>query len=107
SEPLAQELRRTASEWKLGLAWDQALENFAVRVPLLEIRLFVAAVILQNRFGGKLHEILEELAKTIRESVALQGELRAVSAQGRLTGAVLTLLPVVLAVIMFFTNPSY
>jgi tight adherence protein B len=107
SEPLAQELRRTHSEWKLGLAWDQALENFAVRVPLLEIRLFVAAVILQTRFGGKLNEILEELAKTIRDSLALQGELRAVSAQGRLTGAVLTLLPLIIAAIMFLTNPSY
>jgi tight adherence protein B len=107
SEPLAQELRRTCSEWKLGLAWDQALENFALRVPLLEIRLFVAAVILQTRFGGKLNEILEELAKTIRDSLALQGELRAVSAQGRLTGAVLTLLPLIIAAIMFLTNPSY
>ena len=106
-EPLAQELRRTCSEWKLGLAWDQALENFAVRVPLLEIRLFVAAVVLQSRFGGKLNEILEELAKTIRDSLALSGELRAVSAQGRLTGTVLTLLPPTIAGIMFFTNPSY
>ena len=72
SEPLAQELRRTCSEWKLGLAWDQALENFALRVPLLEIRLFVAAVVLQTRFGGKLNEILDELAKTIRDSLALR-----------------------------------
>ena len=107
AEPLAQELRRTCSEWKLGLAWEQALENFAVRVPLLEIRLFVAAVVLQSRFGGKLNEILEELARTIRDSLALTGELRAVSAQGRLTGAVLTLLPLIIAIVMFITNPSY
>jgi Flp pilus assembly protein TadB len=48
-EPLAQEIRRTYSEWKLGMPWADSLNNFVVRIPLLEIRLFVAAVVLHGR----------------------------------------------------------
>jgi len=106
-EPLGQEIRRTCDEWKLGLDSRVALENLARRIPLLEIRLFVAAVTLQSRFGGKLNEILEELARTIRDSIALRGDVKAISAQGRMTGTVLTILPIVLAGIMFVTAPAY
>jgi tight adherence protein B len=106
-EPLAQEIRKSCDEWQLGLAWNESLENLARRVPLIEIRLFVAAVTLQNRFGGKLNEILEELAKSIRDSVGLRGDVRAASAQGRMTGRVLTILPIAIAAIMWVTSPSY
>lgn len=106
-EPLAQEIRRSCDEWRLGLAWNESLENLARRTPLLEIRLFVAAVGLQSRFGGKLNEILEQLAKTIRDSIALRGDVRAISAQGRLSGMALTILPVALVAIMFVTSPAY
>jgi len=106
-DPLAYELRRSCDEWQLGLAWNESLENLARRVPLLEIRLFAAAVVLQSRFGGKLNEILEELATTIRDSVALRGDVQAISAQGRLSGTVLTILPIAIAAIMFITSPAY
>ncbi|HKW98763.1 MAG TPA: type II secretion system F family protein [Bryobacteraceae bacterium] len=106
-EPLASEIRRSCDEWRLGLAWNESLENFARRLPILEIRLFVAAVVLQSRFGGKLNEILEELAKTIRDSIALRGDVQAISAQGRSTGTVLTILPVAITAIMMVTSPSY
>lgn len=106
-EPLAQEIRKACDEWQLGLAWNESLENLARRVPLIEIRLFVAAVVLQSRFGGKLNEILEELAKSIRDSVTLRGDVRAISAQGRMTGTVLTILPIAIAAIMCVTSPSY
>lgn len=106
-EPLAQEIRKSCDEWQLGLAWNESLENLARRVPLIEIRLFVAAVTLQSRFGGKLNEILEELAKSIRDSVGLRGDVRSASAQGRMTGRVLTILPLAIAAIMFVTSPSY
>lgn len=107
AEPLAQEIRKACDEWQLGLAWNESLENLARRLPLIEIRLFVAAVVLQSRFGGKLNEILEELAKSIRDSVALHGDVRATSAQGRMTGTVLTILPIAIAAIMCVTSPSY
>ena len=106
-EPLAQEIRKACDEWQLGLAWNESLENLARRVPLIEIRLFVAAVVLQSRFGGKLNEILEELAKSIRDSVGLRGDVRAASAQGRMTGRVLIILPIAIAAIMCMTSPSY
>ncbi len=106
-EPLVREVRKTCSEWQLGLAWNESLENLAQRLPLLEIRLFVAAVALQGRFGGKLNEILEELAKTIRDSITLRGDVRAISAQGRTTGAVLTILPIGIAMVMLVTEPMY
>jgi tight adherence protein B len=106
-EPLAQELRKAGDEWRLGLGWNDALENLARRLPLLEVRLFAAAVALQSRFGGKLNEILEELAKTIRDSIALRGDIRAISAQGRISGAVLTVLPIALTDILWVTSPAY
>ncbi|HET9321392.1 MAG TPA: type II secretion system F family protein [Bryobacteraceae bacterium] len=106
-EPLAQEMRKTYDEWKLGLAWNEALENLTRRVPLVEIRLFAAAVALQNRFGGRLNEILEELAKSTRDSISLRGDVRASSAQGRMSGTVLTILPIIITLIMFVTSPEY
>jgi tight adherence protein B len=106
-EPLAQEMRKAGDEWRLGLGWNDALENLARRLPLLEVRLFAAAVVLQSRFGGKLNEILEELAKTIRDSIALRGDIRAISAQGRISGAVLTILPIALTGILWVTSPAY
>ncbi len=106
-EPLAQEMRKACSEWKLGLGWNDCLENLARRLPLLEVRLFAAAVVIQSRFGGRLNEILEELAKTIRDSIALRGDVRAISAQGRISGLVLTVMPIAITGIMFVTSPAY
>ena len=105
--PLGFEIRRACDEWRLGLPWNQALENLAGRIPILELRLFTSAVILQSRSGGKLSEVLEKLADTIRDSASLRGDVRAISANGRLTGAVLTILPVAIAGIMFITSPDY
>jgi len=106
-EPLAQEMRKAWDEWRLGLGWNDALSNLARRVPLLEVRLFAAAVILQSRSGGKLNEVLEELAKTIRDSIALRGDIRAISAQGRISGAVLTVMPIAITAILWITSPAY
>ena len=105
--PLGLEIRRACDEWRLGLTWNQALNHLAGRVPLLELRLFTAAVILQSRTGGKLSEVLEKLADTTRESVSLRGDVRAISANGRMTGMVLTILPMLIAATMFVTSPAY
>ena len=69
--------------------------------------MFAAAVQLQNRSGGKLNEVLSGLAENMREAVALKGEVRALAAHGKLTGAVLTVLPIVIAIVMTMVNPSY
>ena len=101
------EIRHACDERRLGLGWNQALDTLARRVPILELRLFTAAVILQSRSGGKLSEVLEKLADTIRDSASLRGDVRAISANGRMTGTVLTILPIAIAAIMFVTSPEY
>ncbi len=106
-EPLAGEMRTLVEERSLGSSWDEALDNLARRVPLVEVSTFVAAVKLQNRTGGKLSEVLGRLSETMREAGALRGEIRAIAAHGRMTGRVLTVLPLVIAGIMAVVNPMY
>jgi tight adherence protein B len=91
----------------LGRSWEEAMDHLSQRLPLPEVGLFAAAVQLHNRTGGRLGEVLGTLAETIRESVALRGEVRALAAHGRMSGAVLTLLPIVIAGLLMVVNPSY
>ncbi len=106
-EPLAGEFRRTFEDHNLGLPLEVALQKFSKRVPLLDVQFFVSAVLLQKRTGGNLAEILDKLAYVIRERFKLRGRIRAISAHGRMTGVALTLIPVAVGVMMFFTNPDY
>ena len=105
--PVSTEMRQTAADGNLGTSWTEALNNLSERMPLLEVTTFASAVQLQNRTGGKLHEVLASLAENMRESTALKGEVRALAAHGRLTGSVLTILPVAIAGVMMMVNPSY
>jgi tight adherence protein B len=106
-EPLSGEFRRTFDEHNLGLPLDQALIKLAKRVPLLDVHFFVSAVLLQRRTGGNLAEILDSLATVIRERFKLRGKIKAISAHGRMTGLALTMIPIGVAVLMFYTNPTY
>lgn len=105
--PVSTELRKASVEANLGASWDAALQKLCERVPLLEVNMFASAVQLQTRTGGKLNEVLGKLAENMRESVSLKGEIRALAAHGRLTGLVLTILPVAIGGLMLFVNPSY
>jgi tight adherence protein B len=105
--PVSTELKRTSAEANLGMGWARALENLGRRVPVLEVNLFTAAVMLHSRTGGKLSEVIGSLAETMRESLALQGEVRALAAHGELTGWILTILPVGIAAIMMLVAPDY
>jgi tight adherence protein B len=106
-EPVSTELKRTSAEANLGMGWARALENLGQRVPVLEVNLFSAAVMLHSRTGGKLSEVIGNLAETMRESISLQGEVRALAAHGKLTGLVLTILPIGIAATMMFVSPDY
>jgi tight adherence protein B len=106
-QPVAAEMHQTAIEGNFGTSWEQALSNLTERIPLLEVSMFASAVQLQNRTGGKLNEVLGTLAENMRESVALKGEVRALAAHGKLTGVVLTVLPIAIAAVMAVVNPSY
>jgi tight adherence protein B len=105
--PVSTELRKAAAEANLGASWEQALANLSDRVPLLEVSMFAAAVQMQSRTGGKLNEVLGKLAENMREATSLRGEVRALAAHGKMTGAVLTVLPLVIAGMMMIVNPSY
>jgi tight adherence protein B len=104
--PVSEELRRTAVEGNFGTSWQQALANLSNRVPILEVSMFAAAVQLHSRTGGKLGDVLGTLSEGMRESLALKGEVQAIAAHGKLTGLVLTVLPLVIALIMSVVNPS-
>jgi tight adherence protein B len=105
--PVAMELHQTAIEGNLGTSWQDALNNLAERVPLLEVSMFASAVELQSRTGGKLNEVLLKLAENMREASALKGEVQALAAHGKLTGMVLTILPIAICAVMLVVNPSY
>ena len=107
SEPLAGEFRRTFDEQNLGLPLENALQNLAKRVPLLEVHFFVSAVLLQKRTGGNLSELLDKLATLIRERFKLRGRIRAISAHGRITATTLSIIPMGVAFLMFYTNRDY
>ncbi len=107
SPTVAAEIRRTSAEANLGMGWSRALENMGRRMPILEVNLFAAAVQLHSRTGGKLGEVMSTLAENMRESLSLRGEVRALAAHGKLTGAILTVLPVVIALMMMIVSPDY
>jgi len=105
--PVSTEMRKTAAEANLGVGWNRALENLGQRVPLLEVNLFISAVQLHSRTGGRLSEVMSGLAENMRESVALKGEVRALAAHGKLTGLILTILPIAIAAMMMYVSPGY
>jgi tight adherence protein B len=105
--PLGPEMRRVWEERRLGMSWDHALENLSRRVPILNMSVFVAAVELQSRAGGRLTDVLARLSESMREAAALKGEVQSLAAHGRITGNVLTVLPLFIAAIMAVVSPGY
>jgi tight adherence protein B len=106
-QPISGEFRKVLEEWRLGRNWDQALGHLRERLPLVSVSLFVAAVRMQNRTGGKLHEVLGRISASVREAAALDGEIRAISAHGKMTGAILSALPIGIALMLNWTSPGY
>jgi len=106
-EPLGQEFRALFNEQNLGAPLDIALQNFSVRVPLLDVRFFTSSVLLQRQTGGNLSEILNRLAYVIRERFKLKGQVKSASAHGRLTATILTVLPVALMLGLLVIAPGY
>jgi len=104
SEPLAGEFRKLYEEQKFGMPVRDALMNLTERVPLVDIKFFVTAVMLQRETGGNLAEILDNLSYVIRERFKIQRQVRVHTAQGRLTMALLMgMPPTVVAVLMVFS----
>ncbi len=106
-EPIGPEFRKTFDEQNFGLPVKDALANLTVRVPLLDVRFFSTAVLIQRETGGNLSEILENLAHVVRERFKILRQVRVYTAHGRLTGYVLLALPAFLAVALAFINPEH
>jgi tight adherence protein B len=107
SDPLAAEFRRAFEEQNLGQPLDIVLRKLSYRVPSMDVQFFVSAVLLQKRTGGNLAELLDKLALLIRERFKLRARIRAVSAQGLMSGRILSAIPAAVAIIMFMVNPQY
>lgn len=105
--PVSKEFERVVQEVRLGLSLEQALANLVRRMPSDDLDLIVTAVNIQREVGGNLAEILDIISHTIRERVRIKGEIRTLTAQGRLTGWVISLLPVGLALVLYSINPEY
>jgi tight adherence protein B len=107
SDPIAKEFRRTFEEQNLGCPMEEALDNMTERVPNLDLKFFVTAVVLQRQTGGDLAEILDKIGRLIRERFKIWGQVQALTGEGRLSGIVLLALPPVLFVAVYRMNPDY
>jgi tight adherence protein B len=105
--PVGPEFRKTFDEQNFGLPLKDALENLTHRIPLLDVRFFATAVLIQRETGGNLSEILENLSHVVRERFKILRQVRVYTAHGRLTGYVLLALPAFLSVALMFINPEH
>lgn len=105
--PLAAEFGRAYEEQNFGIPLDEAIEDMATRVPNMDLRFFATAVILQRQTGGDLSEILDKIGHLIRERLQIQGQIQALTGEGRMSGAVLLALPPVLFLVMLKMNYEY
>jgi tight adherence protein B len=105
--PISMEFIRTFNEYNHGLELNLALLNLCQRVDLKDLKFFATAVSIQRETGGNLAEILEKIANLIRERFKLHRQVKALTAEGRLSGLILVFLPPVTALILYLLNPEY
>ncbi len=106
-EPMATEFRRVVREVGLGISPQQAMQHMLERVPSEDLDLMVTAINIQHEVGGNLAKILDVMGETIRERVRIKGEIQVLTSQGRISGYIITALPIGVAALMFFINPDY
>jgi tight adherence protein B len=106
-DPIASEFRTTFEEQNFGLPLRDALLNMTERIPSIDVRFFVTALLIQKETGGNLAEILDGLARVIRDRFRIYREVRVRTAQGRLTAGILIALPVFMMILLMILNPTY
>ncbi|RMG32706.1 MAG: secretion protein [Planctomycetota bacterium] len=106
-DPIGTEFGMAYEEQNLGVPLEQALRNMLKRVPNLDLKLFVTAVAIQRQTGGDLAEVLDKIGYIVRERFKILGHVKALTAEGRLSGVVLMALPIVLFFAMYHLNPDY
>src|SRR5215207_128295 len=106
-DPIAKEFGRVYEEQNLGVSLDEALMHLCERIPNLDLRFFVTSVNIQRQTGGDLAEILDRIGHVIRERFKILGQVKALTAEGRLSGVVLIALPIGLFMMMLWMKPDY
>ena len=107
AEPLGRDFRILFDEMNYGVPVNEALAHLAERVPLPDVSYFVVAVMIQRESGGNLAELLDKIASIVRQRLKLLGEIRTLSAEGRLSAVILTALPFVVALVVNLVNPKF
>ena len=105
--PLSVEYKKTVREINLGTPIEEALTNLNSRVNSDDLELVVTAVLIQRQIGGNLAEIFDSISFTIRERIRIKGEIKTLTAQGRMSGYIIGLLPIVLFAVLMLINPAY
>ena len=106
-DPVGPEFRKAFDEQNYGLPLKESLNGMAERIPLLDVKFFATAVLIQRETGGNLAEILDNLANVVRERFKIRRQVRVHTAHGRFTGYVLMALPAFLAIALMFINPEH
>lgn len=106
-DPISKEFARVLKEMSFGLDQNQSLNNMLDRVESEDLKLMITAVNIQRETGGNLSEILDNISSTIRDRVRLQGEVKTLTAQGRLSGIIVSLVPFALGFLMYLVNRTY
>lgn len=107
NDPISGEFKMAHEEINYGVPMNEALQNLAARIPLTDLRYLVIAVLVQRESGGNLAEVLVSIARIIRARLKLLGQVRVLSAEGRMSAWVLGLMPVVMIGVMALVNPQY
>ncbi len=106
-DPLAKEFKQLFKEISFGIETNEALNNMMKRMPSNDLELMIVSILIQRDIGGNLSEILDNISTTIRERQKLQSELRTLTAQGKLSGMIIILIPIFLGFILYLFNSAY
>ena len=106
-EPVAREFKKCFDEQNFGAELRTAMMDLVTRVPIDDVRIVVTAILIQKESGGNLAEVLEKAAHIIRDRFRLKRQIRVHTAQGRMTGWILSILPVVLGLLLYMVNPEH
>ncbi len=105
--PMSREFKQVVRECRLNVALEDALANLLHRVKSRDLEIMVTAVLIQKQVGGNLAEVLDNINTTIRDRIRILGEVRTLTAQGKISGMVISLIPVGLAFLLYLLNPAY
>ncbi|ERI91496.1 bacterial type II secretion system protein F domain protein [Clostridiales bacterium oral taxon 876 str. F0540] len=106
-DPFSKEFKKLLKEMSLGISEEEALKSFLERMESDDLRLVINAILIQKDIGGNLSEILDNISETIRERQKIKGELRTLTAQGRLSGIIVMLIPIFLGAFIYVFNKKY